>query len=107
MLHAMATAPVGDDVYQEDPTVARLQTFLAETLGMEEALFVPTGTMANLIATGAWCPRGTEAMWVLSHLRNPVSGPHSILFNSNKPCWSSPIFLHMHTHTRTRTSAVR
>lgn len=50
MRRAMAAAPVGDDVYGEDPTVARLECEVAEMLGKDAALFVPSGTMANLIA---------------------------------------------------------
>ena len=50
MRKAMAEAPVGDDQYGEDPTVNRLQERIAELLGKEAALFVPSGTMANQIA---------------------------------------------------------
>jgi threonine aldolase len=50
MRHAMASAVVGDDVFDEDPTVHRLQATMAELLGKESALFVPSGTMANQIA---------------------------------------------------------
>src|ERR1700758_5334562 len=46
---AMANAPVGDDQYGEDPTVRALQERVAELLGKEAALFVPSGTMANQI----------------------------------------------------------
>src|SRR5438270_8610638 len=49
MRRAMAEAPVGDDQYGEDPTVNRLQQRIAELLGKEAALFVPSGTMANQI----------------------------------------------------------
>jgi threonine aldolase len=49
MRRAMADAPVGDDQYGEDPTVNRLQARIAEMLGKEAALFVPSGTMANQI----------------------------------------------------------
>ena len=45
----MAAAPVGDDQYGEDPSVNRLQERIAELLGKETALFVPSGTMANQI----------------------------------------------------------
>lgn len=51
MRRAMADAIVGDDVYGEDPTVVQLQTQMAELFGMESALFVPTGTMGNLLAS--------------------------------------------------------
>lgn len=50
MRAAMAAAEVGDDVYGEDPTVNALQDYAAALLGKEAALFVPSGTMANLIA---------------------------------------------------------
>ena len=49
MRRAMAEAPVGDDQYGEDPSVNRLQERIAELLGKEAALFVPSGTMANQI----------------------------------------------------------
>lgn len=50
MRSAMANAEVGDDVYGEDPTVQRLERRVAEMLGKERALFVPSGTMANQLA---------------------------------------------------------
>lgn len=50
MRRAMAEAPVGDDQYGEDPTIHRLHQRVAEMLGKEAALFVPSGTMANQIA---------------------------------------------------------
>jgi threonine aldolase len=50
MRDAMASAPVGDDVYGDDPTVNRLEERAAELLGKEAAVFVPTGTMSNQIA---------------------------------------------------------
>ncbi len=48
MRAAMAQAPVGDDVYGEDPSINKLQAMAAEMLGKEAGLFVPTGTMGNL-----------------------------------------------------------
>ena len=60
MRQAMAMAPVGDDVYGEDPTVNRLETMAAELLGKEEALFVTSGTQANLISLLCHCKRGDE-----------------------------------------------
>ena len=56
----MAEAEVGDDVFGEDPTVNRLQRRLAEMLGKEAALFVPSGTMANLIGVRLHCRPGDE-----------------------------------------------
>ena len=64
MRRAMAEAPVGDDVYGEDPTVNRLQDRVAEFLGKEAGLFVPTGSMGNLIALYLQAGRGGE---VLAH----------------------------------------
>ncbi|MFO0909134.1 MAG: low-specificity L-threonine aldolase [Isosphaeraceae bacterium] len=60
MREAIASAVVGDDVFGEDPTVVKLQSRLAELLGVEAALFVPTGTMANQIAVGVHCAPGDE-----------------------------------------------
>ncbi|VVO44350.1 low-specificity L-threonine aldolase [Pseudomonas fluorescens] len=60
MLHAMATAATGDDVYGEDPTVNRLEAEVAKRLGFAAALFVPTGTMSNLLGLMAHCERGDE-----------------------------------------------
>lgn len=50
MRETMALAPVGDDVYGEDPTVNELEAFTADLVGKEASLFVPSGSMANLIA---------------------------------------------------------
>jgi threonine aldolase len=60
MRAAMHAAPVGDDVYGEDPTVNALQRRLADELGFEAALFVPTGTQSNLLGLLAHCERGDE-----------------------------------------------
>jgi threonine aldolase len=49
MLRAMSSAPLGDDVFRDDPTVNRLQETAAERLGKEAALFVASGTMGNLL----------------------------------------------------------
>lgn len=60
MRAAMAAAPVGDDVYADDPTVNRLQDHAAELFGFEAALFAPSGTQTNLIALMTHCGRGDE-----------------------------------------------
>jgi threonine aldolase len=60
MRDAMASAPLGDDVYGEDPTVNRLESYLAQKLGFAAALFVPSGTMSNLLGLMAHCERGDE-----------------------------------------------
>lgn len=60
MRQAMATAEVGDDNSREDPTVRRLEELAAETFGRESALFVPSGTMGNLISILAQTSHGDE-----------------------------------------------
>jgi len=60
MLAAMTVAPVGDDVYADDPTVNRLQEVAAELFGYEAGLFAPSGTQTNLIALMTHCGRGDE-----------------------------------------------
>ncbi len=62
MRKAMAEAELGDDVYGEDPTVNRLQALSAEMLGKDAGLFVPSGTMGNLIAVLTHCGRGDEVI---------------------------------------------
>lgn len=60
MRAAMAEAPVGDDVYGDDPTVNELEALAARLVGKEAALFVPSGTFGNQLALFTWCPRGSE-----------------------------------------------
>lgn len=60
MRAAMAAAEVGDDVFGDDPTVNALQERLADLLGKEAALFMPTGTQSNLAALMSHCQRGEE-----------------------------------------------
>ncbi len=62
MRQAMANAPVGDDVYGEDPTVNRLEEMAAEMVGKEAGLFVASGTMGNLTAILAHGRRGDGAI---------------------------------------------
>lgn len=62
MRRAMAAAEVGDDVYGEDPTVNRLQEIAAERMGKEAGLFVPSGTMGNLLSVLNVCHRGDEVI---------------------------------------------
>lgn len=57
---SMAEAPVGDDVFGDDPTILALEARAAELLGKEAALFVPSGTMGNLVSLMAHVPRGGE-----------------------------------------------
>jgi threonine aldolase len=60
MRRAMFEAEVGDDVFGDDPSVNRLQALLAELLGFEAGLFMPSGTQSNLAALMAHCQRGDE-----------------------------------------------
>ena len=60
MRAAMANAVVGDDVFDDDPTVHRLQERIAELLGKEAALFMPSGSMSNQIAVRVHCRPGDE-----------------------------------------------
>ena len=62
MRRAMAEAEVGDDVYGEDPTVNRLQARAAEIFEREAALFVPSGSMGNLLAIKTWARPGMEVI---------------------------------------------
>jgi len=62
MRQAMAYAELGDDVFGEDPTVNRLETQMAERLGKQAGLFVPSGTMGNLTALLTHCGRGDEVI---------------------------------------------
>lgn len=95
MRRAMAEAEVGDDVYQEDPTVNRMEERAAEVLGKEAALFVPTGTMGNTIGIKLLTEHGQEiiaesrghllnyelsmAAWFAGCLIRPVEAPGGIL----------------------------
>ena len=60
MLKAMAEAELGDDVFDDDPTVDRLEALVAGTLGKEASMFVPSGTQSNLAALMTHCGRGDE-----------------------------------------------
>ncbi len=66
MREAMYRAEVGDDVFGEDPTVNRLEEMAAERMGKEAALFVVSGTMANLVCLLTHCGRGDE--FIVGHL---------------------------------------
>lgn len=81
MLEAMFKAAVGDDVYEEDPTVNKLEAISAEMFGMEGALFCPSGTMTNQIAIKCHTTPGDEVICdQLSHVYIYEGG--GIAFNS-------------------------
>ncbi|GAB2722127.1 low-specificity L-threonine aldolase [Halomonas garicola] len=60
MYEAMCAAPVGDDVWGDDPTVNAFERAVADTAGKEDALLFPSGTQSNLVALMAHCERGDE-----------------------------------------------
>ncbi|MBO9657542.1 MAG: threonine aldolase [Chitinophagaceae bacterium] len=62
MLQAMMSAPVGDDVFSEDPSINKLETLGAEMFGMEAAIFCPSGTMTNQIAIKCHTQPGDEVI---------------------------------------------
>ncbi len=86
MLRAMLAAEVGDDVYGEDPTVNALEAKVAEYLGMEAALFVPSGTMANQIAVRLHCRPGDELLCEATS--------HVILWEGGGPAALSGVSVH-------------
>ncbi len=75
MLDAMMSAPVGDDVFNEDPTVIKLEEKLANMFGKEGGLFCPSGVMANQIAIAVHTRPGDEVICdVNSHIYNYEGG---------------------------------
>ena len=85
MLQAIITAEVGDDVYKEDPSVNKLEAMLADMFGMDEALFFPTGSMANQAAIKLHTQPGEQLIcdkW--AHVFNYEGGGAS--FNSGVSC---------------------
>ncbi len=80
MRQAIAEAEVGDDVFEDDPTVNRLEEMVAEVLGKERALFVPSGTMANEVTIKSWTEPGDEVVLEAdSHIYNYEVGAPSVL----------------------------
>jgi threonine aldolase len=80
MRRAIADAIVGDDVFDDDPTVKRLEQLAAEITGKEEAIFVPSGTMANEVAILSHTQRGDEAVVEFdSHIYNYESAGPAVL----------------------------
>jgi threonine aldolase len=80
MRRAMYEAEVGDDVFGEDPTVRRLQETVAELLGKERALFVPSGVMGNQLAIRVHTSPGDEVLCEAGcHVANYESGAPGVL----------------------------
>lgn len=91
MRAALAEAPVGDDVYGEDPTVAELEARVAGMLGHEAALFTPTGSMANVLGTALLVPPGAELLCdSLAHVVRAELGAHGAVSGITTRTWSSP-----------------
>lgn len=81
MMKAIINAPLGDDVFAEDPTVIELENYAAQLFGKEAALFCPSGTMTNQIAIKVHTQPGDEVLCdVNSHIYNYEGG--GISFNS-------------------------
>jgi threonine aldolase len=85
MRRAMLGAPVGDDVFGEDPTVNRLEEYVADLLGKEAALYAPSGTMTNQIGVHIGTNRGEE---VLLH-----EGAHIFVYEAGAPAMLSSLQL--------------
>jgi threonine aldolase len=91
MRAAMARAEVGDDVYGEDPTVARLEERVAGLLGHEAALFTPTGSMANVLAVRSLVEAGQEVLCEASaHIARAELGAHGAYTGLTMRTWIHP-----------------
>ena len=91
MRAAMARAEVGDDVYGEDPTVARLEERVAGLFGHEAALFTPTGSMANVLAVRSVVQTGQEVLCEASaHIARAELGAHGAYTGLTMRTWIHP-----------------
>lgn len=80
MRRAMATAEVGDDVFEDDPTVIELEERAADLLGKEAGLFVASGTMGNLVSVMAHVPRGGEIITPAEgHIPNDEAANYAVV----------------------------
>ncbi|KGN33200.1 threonine aldolase [Knoellia sinensis KCTC 19936] len=87
---AMAEAPVGDDVFGEDPTVAELESRVAELLGHEAGLFTPTGSMANQLGMRLHVEAGQEVIAdSLAHVLRAELGAAAVLSGISSRSWAS------------------
>ena len=91
MRAAMAQAPVGDDVYGEDPTVQALEERVAGLFGHEAALFTPTGSMANVLAVRSVVAPGQEVLCDSSaHIARAELGAHAAYSAITMRTWTDP-----------------
>lgn len=89
MRRAMAQAPVGDDVYGEDPTVRLLEERVADLFGHEAALFTPTGSMANVLAVRSVVAPGQEVLCESSaHIARAELGAHAVYSQVTMRTWT-------------------
>lgn len=92
MREAMAAAPVGDDVYGEDPTVNELERRVAALLGHEAGLFTPSGSMANVIGVRLLVEPGQELVCdSLAHVVRAEMGAHGALGGITTRTWPSVV----------------
>src|SRR3954454_25099563 len=88
MRSAMASAEVGDDVYGGDPTVRVLEERVAGLFGKEDALFTPTGSMANLLAVRSLVGAGQEVLCeASSHIARAELGGHGAVTGLTMRTW--------------------
>ena len=91
MRHAMARAEVGDDVYGEDPTVRQLEERVADLFGHEAALFMPTGSMANVLAVRSLVQAGQEVLCESrAHIARAELGAHGAYTGLTMRTWIHP-----------------
>jgi threonine aldolase len=91
MRRAMADAEVGDDVFGEDPTVLELQRRVAALFGHEDALFTPTGSMANVLAVASLVEPGQEVLCEASaHIARAELGAHGAVTGLTMRTWRDP-----------------
>lgn len=91
MRSAMAEAPVGDDVYGEDPTVNALESHVAGLLGHEAGLFVPSGSLGNQLGVRLLVPPGAELLCdQQAHVVRAEMGGHGVLGGITTRTWSAP-----------------
>lgn len=87
----MATAPVGDDVYEDDPTIKELEALSARVLGKEAGLFVPSGTMGNQLAIMTYTNKGDEIiLGYNSHIAAHEVGGVALLSGANYRLINNP-----------------
>jgi threonine aldolase len=91
MRRAMADAPVGDDVYGEDPTVNALEARVAEMFGHEAGLFCASGSLANMVGVAASVGRGEEVLAESrAHILRSEVGGHGAIAGITSRTWISP-----------------